>query len=154
VLNLDGLHIGGRTRDVIVFGAGNSEIEEYVRGAALLQGRELRPEPHPEQGVYFRSDQYNFARHGVPALYATAGLDDSARGPKWGEAQIDDYTAHRYRQAGDKYREDWDVRGAVDDLALYYAVGDRVARTHRFPRWYPSSEFSSAHSRDRDAAPE
>jgi Zn-dependent M28 family amino/carboxypeptidase len=154
VLNLDGLHIGGRTRDVIVFGAGNSELEEYVRGAALLQGRELRPEPHPEQGLYFRSDQYNFAQHGVPALYATAGLDDSARGPKWGEAQIDDYIAHRYRQAGDKYREDWDVRGAVDDLALYYAVGDRVARTHRFPRWYPSSEFSAAHSRDRDAAPE
>jgi Zn-dependent M28 family amino/carboxypeptidase len=154
VFNLDGLHIGGRTRDVIVFGAGNSELEEYVRGAALLQGRELRPEPHPEQGLYFRSDQYNFARHGVPAVYATAGLDDAARGPKWGEAQIDDYMAHRYRQSGDKYREAWDVRGAVDDLALYYAVGDRVARTHRFPRWYPSSEFSAAHSRDRDAAVE
>jgi Zn-dependent M28 family amino/carboxypeptidase len=154
VLNLDDLHIGGRTRDVIVFGAGNSEVEEYVRGAALLQGRVVRPDPHPEQGLYYRSDQYNFARHGVPAIYATAGIDDSARGPTWGQAQIDDYLAHRYRQPGDKYREDWDVRGAVDDLTLYYEVGDRLASTHRFPRWYPSSEFSAAHSRDRDASDE
>ena len=84
VLNLDGLHIGGRTRDVMVFGAGNSELEEYVRGAALLQGREVRPEPHPEQGLYFRSDEFNFARHGVPALYVKAGIDDSARGPRGG----------------------------------------------------------------------
>ena len=142
MLNLDGLHIGGRTRDVLVFGAGNSELEEYVRAAALLQGREVRPEPHPEQGLYFSSDQYNFARHGVPALYLRAGIDDSARGPAWGQAQLDDYMAHRYRQPSDKYTEDWDVRGAVDDLTLYYEVGDRLARTRRFPRWYPSSEFS------------
>ena len=142
MLNLDGLHIGGRTRDVMVFGAGNSELEEYVRAAALLQGRELRPELHPEQGLYFSSDQYSFARHGVPSLYLRAGIDDSARGPAWGQAQLDDYTAHRYRQPGDKYSEDWDVLGAVDDLELYYAVGDRLANTRRFPRWYPSSEFS------------
>jgi Zn-dependent M28 family amino/carboxypeptidase len=142
MLNLDGLHIGGRTRDVMVFGAGNSELEEYVRAGALLQGREVRPEPHPEQGLYFRSDQYNFARHGVPALYVSAGIDDAARGPAWGQAQLDDYMAHRYRQPSDKYAEDWDVRGAVEDLTLYYEIGDRLARTRRFPRWYPNSEFS------------
>ncbi len=142
MLNLDGLHIGGRTRDVLVFGAGNSDLEEYVRAAALLQGRVVRPELHPEQGVYFSSDQYNFARHGVPALYFGAGIDDSARGPAWGQAQLEDYMAHRYRRPSDKYTEDWDVRGAVDDLALYYEVGDRLARTRRFPRWYPNSEFS------------
>jgi Zn-dependent M28 family amino/carboxypeptidase len=152
VLNLDGLHIGGRTRDVVVFGAGNSELEDYVRGAALLQGREVRPEYHPEQGLYFRSDQFNFARHGVPAIYVKAGIDDSARGPVWGLAQIDAYVANRYRQPGDKYSEDWNVGGAVDDLTLYYAIGDRLARTHRFPRWYPSSEFSGSHRSDRAAS--
>jgi Zn-dependent M28 family amino/carboxypeptidase len=151
VLNLDGLHIGGRTRDVVLFGAGNSELEEYVRAAALLQGRETRPEFHPEQGIYFRSDQFNFARHGVPAIYAKAGIDDSARGPAWGQAQLDDYLAHRYRQPSDKYSEDWDVRGAIDDLALYYTVGDRLARTRRFPRWYPNSDFSASRSHGREA---
>ncbi|MGO9512944.1 MAG: M28 family peptidase [Steroidobacteraceae bacterium] len=152
VLNLDGLHIGGRTRDVMVIGAGNSELEETVRAAALLQGRIARPEPHPEQGLYFRSDEFNFARYGVPALYVKAGIDDSARGPEWGLSQLDDYTAHRYRQPGDKYSEDWNLFGAVDDLALYYAVGDRVARTRRFPRWYSNSEFSASHGRNRDAS--
>ena len=53
-----------------------------MRSAALLQGREVRPEPHPEQGFYYSSDEINFARHGVPALYVKAGIDDAARGPK------------------------------------------------------------------------
>jgi Zn-dependent M28 family amino/carboxypeptidase len=146
-INLDGLHIGGRTRDLMVFGAGNSELEDFARSAALLQGRETHPATHPEQGLYYASDQLNFALRGVPALYVKAGIDDGARGPVWGQAQIDDYMAHRYRQPGDKYSEDWDVAGAVEDLELYRAVGERLADTRRFPRWYPSSEFSSSRSR-------
>jgi Zn-dependent M28 family amino/carboxypeptidase len=142
VINLDRLHIGGRTRDVMVFGAGNSELEESVRGVALLQGRELRPDNHPELGRYYDSDQLSFALRGVPALYVKSGVDDEARGPQWGEAQFEDYLAHRYRQAGDKYSDDWDVRGAVEDLELYRAVGERLADSRRFPRWFPNSEFS------------
>jgi Zn-dependent M28 family amino/carboxypeptidase len=142
VLNLDRLHIGGRTRDVTVFGAGNSELEESVRGVALLQGRELRADPHPELGSFYDSDQLSFALHGVPALYVKSGIDDEGRGPQWGEAELEDYRAHRYRQAADKYSEDWDVRGAVEDLELYRAVGARLADSRRFPRWYPNSEFS------------
>jgi Zn-dependent M28 family amino/carboxypeptidase len=146
-INLDGLHIGGRTRDVMVFGAGNSELEDFVRVAALLQGREVRPASHPEQGLFYASDQLNFALHGVPALYVKGGIDDAARGPAFGQAQIDDYMAHRYRLPGDKYSEDWQVGGAIEDLELYRAVGERLAATRRFPRWYPNSEFSSSHSR-------
>jgi Zn-dependent M28 family amino/carboxypeptidase len=154
VLNLDAMHIGGPTRDVMVFGYGNSELEDYLREAALLQGREVRPDPNPEQGFYFRSDQFSFARSGVPALYAKAGLDDSARGPVWGQAQLDDYLAHRYHQTGDKYSADWDVRGTLDDLRLYYEVGNRLAHSRRFPRWYSNSEFRMGHSRAHDAPTE
>jgi Zn-dependent M28 family amino/carboxypeptidase len=146
VLNLDTLHIGGPTRDVNVFGFGNTDLEEYARAAALLQGRELTPDPTPEQGLYYRSDDFSFAKAGVPALYAKGGLDDSARGPVRGRAQLDDYMAHRYRQPSDQYSPDWDVRGAIDDLTLYYAVGNRVARSRRFPRWYPNSEFRISHN--------
>ena len=141
-INLDRLHIGGRTRDVMVFGAGNSELEESVRGIALLQGREVRPDNEPELGRYYDSDQLSFALRGVPALYVKSGVDDEARGPQWGQAQFEDYRARRYRQAGDKYSEDWDLRGAVEDLELYREVGQRLADTRRFPRWFPSSEFS------------
>jgi Zn-dependent M28 family amino/carboxypeptidase len=151
VLNLDTLHIGGPTRDVTVFGVGNTDLEEYARAVALLQGREVTPEPMPEQGVYFQSDNFSFAKVGVPALYEKAGLDDTARGPVWGRARLDDYLAHRYHQPSDQYSPDWDVRGALDDLRLYYEVGNRVAHSGRFPRWYPNSEFRV--SRDRRAAP-
>jgi Zn-dependent M28 family amino/carboxypeptidase len=151
VLNLDTLRNGGPTRDLTVFGSGNTDLEEYARAAALLQGREVTPEPTPEQGLYFRSDSFSFAKAGVPALYAKGGLDDSARGPVWGRAQLDDYMAHRYHQPSDQYSPDLDVRGALDDLKLYYDVGNRVAHSRRFPRWYPNSEFRV--SRDRGAAP-
>ena len=152
VLNLDTMHIGGPTRDVMVFGYGNSELEEYVSEAALLQGREVHPDPNPEQGLFFQSDQFSFARSGIPALYAQAGTDDSARGPAWGQAQLDDYRAHRYHQPSDKYSADWDVRGTLDDLRLYYEVGNRLARSRRFPRWYPNSEFRVSRHRTQDAA--
>jgi Zn-dependent M28 family amino/carboxypeptidase len=141
VLNLDTLHFGGPTRDVTVFGVGNTDLEEYARAAALLQGREITAEPTPQRGLYFQSDNFSFAKAGVPALYAKGGLDDSARGPIWGRARLDDYMAHRYHQPSDQYSPDWDVRGTLDDLTLYYDVGNRVARTRRFPRWYPNSEF-------------
>jgi Zn-dependent M28 family amino/carboxypeptidase len=141
VLNLDRLHIGGPTRDVTVFGAGNTDLEEYARAAALLQGRDVTPEPEPQWGLYFESDNFSFAQAGVPSLYAKGGLDDSARGPAWGRTRRDEYVAHRYRQPSDQYSPDWDVRGALEDLTLYYDVGNRVARTRRFPRWYPNSEF-------------
>ncbi len=141
MLNLDSLHIGGPTRDVMLFGYGNSELEEYAREAGLLQGRETHPDPHPERGAFYDSDQYSFAASGVPVLYAKAGLDDSARGPAFGEAQFEDYLAHRDHRPGDRYGADWDVRGTLDDLRLYYEVGLRLARSRHFPRWYPNSEF-------------
>jgi Zn-dependent M28 family amino/carboxypeptidase len=147
VLSLDGLRDGGRTRDLTIYGFGNSDLEDLARSMALLQGREVTREPNPEQGFYYRSDCFIFARAGVPALYAAGGLDDSARGPVWGRAHFDDYLQHRYRQPGDQYSADWDVRGAIDDLTLYYEVGYRVARAHRFPRWYPNSEYRMNHDR-------
>jgi Zn-dependent M28 family amino/carboxypeptidase len=147
VIDVDDLHVGGPTRDAVIYGSGNSELEDMARAAALLQGRDVRPEPHPEQGLYYRSDQINFALHGVPALDLKAGIDDSARGPQYGLGQLDDYMAHRFRQPGDKYSEDWKVGGALEDLRLYYQVGNRLAATRRFPRWYPDSEFSAGHIR-------
>ncbi|GAC1667449.1 MAG: M28 family metallopeptidase [Steroidobacteraceae bacterium] len=148
-LNLDTLRIGGPTRDVNIFGSGNTDLEQYARAAALLQGREVTAEPAPQHGLYFRSDSLSFANAGVPALYARAGSDDTARGPAWGRAQLADYMAHRYHRPADQYSPDWDVRGALDDLTLYYAVGLRLAHTTRFPRWYPNSEFRVSRERPR-----
>ena len=141
VIALDSLLIGGPTRDVSIFGVGNTDAEETARAVALLQGREARPEPTPQRGSYYRIDSFNFARAGVPVLYVQGGIDNSARGPAWGQAQLDDFRQHRYHQPTDVYSPDWDVRGALSDLAMYYEIGLRVAHARRFPRWYPNSEF-------------
>jgi Zn-dependent M28 family amino/carboxypeptidase len=145
VISLDSLLIGGPTRDVSIFGMGNSDLEDTARAVALLQGRETRPEPNPQRGTYFASDSFSFARAGVPVLYVQGGVDNSARGPKFGQAQLDDFKMRRDHQTTDQYTADWDVRGAITDLAMYYEVGLRVTRARRFPRWYPNSEFRVAH---------
>ena len=149
VINIDAMHIGGPTRDVSEVGFGNSELDRYLRIAASLQGRELRPEPHPERGEFFRSDHFSFAKAGVPALYAKAGIDDTEHGPTWGQAQVDAYLEHRYHQPEDAYSPEWDVRGTMQDLELYLAVGERLAHDRRFPNWSPSSEFRAIRERDR-----
>jgi Zn-dependent M28 family amino/carboxypeptidase len=150
-INMDALHIGGPTRDVTVFGFGQSDLEGVLRDVAALQGRELHADPNPELGEYYRSDNLSFARGGVPALYAVGGVDDSARGPVWGQAQLDDYREHRYHQPGDVYTPEWDVRGTMDDLNLYYRIGMRLTQLRRFPNWYRNSEFRNPQGRGRDA---
>jgi Zn-dependent M28 family amino/carboxypeptidase len=146
VIALDSLLIGGTTRDVSIIGIGNSDLEDTARAAALLQGRETRPEPNPQRGTYFDTDSFSFASAGVPVLYVRGGLDNAARGPVWGQQLLDDYRLHRYLQPTDQYSADWDVRGALTDLSLYYEVGLRVTQARRFPRWYPNSEFRMTHA--------
>jgi Zn-dependent M28 family amino/carboxypeptidase len=151
-LNLDALHIGGPTRDVSVIGFGQSELEGTLRDLAALQGRELHVEPSPELGLYYRSDDFSFAKAGVPALYAIGGVDDAARGPSFGGAQLEDFWRHRYADPSDAYSPDWDVRGTVEDLTLYYQLGLRLAQSHRFPNWYSASEFRAARERSREGS--
>jgi len=151
-LNLDALHIGGPTRDVSVIGFGQSELEGTLRDLAALQGRELHVEPNPELGLYYRSDDFSFAKAGVPALYAVGGVDDAARGPRFGGAQLEDFWRHRYADPSDAYSPDWDVRGTLEDLTLYYRLGLRLAQSHRFPNWYSASEFRAARERSREGS--
>jgi Zn-dependent M28 family amino/carboxypeptidase len=152
VLNVQTLINGGPTRDVSIVGFGNSDLEEVARAEALLQGRETKAEPAPQLGMYFTADSYPFAHRGVPALYLRAGIDSSARGPVWGKAQIEDYFAQRYLQPSDVYSPEWNVGGAVLDLTLYYHIGNWLARSRRFPRWYPNSEFRVSHPHRAAAA--
>jgi Zn-dependent M28 family amino/carboxypeptidase len=147
VINIDMLINGGRSRDVSILGFGNSDLDDSARAEALLQGREAHPDPNPQFGLYFRSDSFSFAHRGVPVLYLQAGIDNAARGPVWGKAQIEDYFARRFRQPSDQYAADWDVGGPVIDLMLDYRLGIRIASSRRFPRWYPNSEFRGSRHR-------
>ena len=146
-LNMDAMSWGGPTRDVSVIGFGASELEEYLAVAAKTQDRVLRMEPTPEKGFFYRSDHFNFAKVGVPALYFKMGVEDREKGVEWARAKQAEYTLRDYHKPSDEWRPGTDLRGSLEDLALLHAVGARLAREKRFPNWYPSSEFRSARDR-------
>ncbi len=151
-INIDALAPVGRTRDVEVIGYGASELEDLLRAQAARQGRVLRPDSQPEKGFFFRSDHFNLAKQGVPALFIKSGVDSREHPPGWVEAEEQDYIAHRYHKPADRYDPAWDVSGSLEDLALLYGVGRHVADDAGWPAWYPTSEFRATRERSRAAA--
>ena len=151
-LNMDAISWGGPTRDVTVVGSGASELEEYLARAAARQDRVVREEPTPENGFFYRSDHFNFAKAGVPALYIKLGMDDREKGPEWAKAQAAEFTLKHYHKPSDEFRPGTDLRGGVQDLELLYEVGTTLAREKRFPAWYAKSEFRAARERSLAAA--
>lgn len=141
VINMDALNTWGATNDVTVVGLGASELDDYARAAAEAQGRTIIPDPEPEKGYYFRSDHFEFAKQGVPALYTDPGIDMVDGGEERGLAEIAAYTEERYHQPSDELDESWDLSGAVQDLEFFFRVGWMVANQPSWPNWSEDSEF-------------
>lgn len=141
-INLDALPVDGPTRNVTVIGLGQSEMDGYIEKAAKAQGRATGGDEEPEKGFFFRSDHVNFARVGVPALYASGGLDLVDGGEATGRASADDYTTNRYHKPGDNFDPNWDLRGVVADLEALYAVGRKLGDETTFPQWKPGADFA------------
>jgi Zn-dependent M28 family amino/carboxypeptidase len=142
-INMDGLNVHGRTKDIAVIGLGNSDLDDYATAVADEQGRTITPDPEPEKGFYYRSDHFNFAKQGVPALYAESGIDYEKGGTEYGRKVRDAYTANDYHKPSDEVKPDWDLKGLTLDLQFYFAVGHRVAQADRFPEWKPGTEFKA-----------
>jgi Zn-dependent M28 family amino/carboxypeptidase len=140
-INIDGINPWGRTSDITVIGKGASELDEYLREAAATQDRTLRPDPEPDKGYYYRSDHFNFARHGVPALYTDWGDAFIGRPARFAQQKRDEYTNNDYHAPSDQVKPDWDLSGAVADAELLFLVGYNVANADRFPEWAPGNEF-------------
>jgi Zn-dependent M28 family amino/carboxypeptidase len=151
-INMDALSPIGRTRDFVVTGMGNSELEDVLRPIAERQGRTLVPESAPEKGFYYRSDHFNFAKAGVPALYAKGGIDHVEKGEAFGRAWSDEYGANRYHKPADEFDPEWDLSGLVEDLNALYAVGRQLADSTQWPNWYEGNEFRAARDASRPPA--
>lgn len=148
-VNMDGLLVSGPTRDIVIIGYGNSELDRYLERYATEAGRTLVPDQEPEKGYFYRSDHFAFAKVGVPALYTEGGIDDLERGPEWGMAQRADYVANRYHKPSDEFDEAWTFGGAVADLYLLYEVGNALANSEDWPNWAEGNEFKAARDQDR-----
>ena len=145
--NMDAITWGGPTKDVTVVGYGASELEDYLLRAARRQDRVVMPEPTPENGFFFRSDHFNFAKVGVPALYIKLGVEDREKGAEWAKARNAEFTLKDYHKPSDEFRPGTDLRGGLEDVTLLYDIGRTLANERRFPQWYPQSEFRAARDR-------
>jgi Zn-dependent M28 family amino/carboxypeptidase len=141
VINIDGVNTWGRTKDIVLIGKGASDLDDYTMAAAKEQGRVVIPDAEPEKGFYYRSDHFNFAKVGVPALDPSDGIDFVGKPAGWGMKMRDKYTVEDYHQPSDEVKPDWDLSGAVEDAKLYYTVGLRVANATKWPEWKPGNEF-------------
>lgn len=142
-LNFDGAPIWGRTQDVAIVGRGKSSLEDVLALAAARQDRAVVDEAFPDKGFYYRSDQLNFARIGVPALYFKAGVDVREKPQGWGREQQERWTATQYHQASDEIDASWDLSGAVEDAQLGFWVSAAVAEADALPAWRPGDEFEA-----------
>ena len=143
-INMDGLNRFGKTKDIIVIGEGQSDLEDYLKEEVEKSGGYISFDTHPEAGSYYRSDHFNFAKVGIPALYTSSGIDVIGKGKEYGQKIEDDYTDHNYHQPSDNYNAaTWTMEGAISDLQLLFLVGKRIASEGKWPAWKPSSEFKA-----------
>lgn len=142
-LTLDILQTAGPARDVLLVGAGQSELEDDLARAAAAQGRVVTPESLPERGLFYRADHFPLARRGVPVLLlmgisGPADLREGGReaGNRWLESYM-----RCYHQTCDAWDASWDFRGAAQDVELFHTMGKNLANSTRWPQWRPDSEF-------------
>jgi Zn-dependent M28 family amino/carboxypeptidase len=142
-INIDVVNQWGRTEDVVVIGLGNSTLDDVLADAAATQDRRLEPDAEPEKGFYYRSDHFEFAKQGVPALYIKAGTRFIGKPEGYGRQKLAEYTANDYHKVTDQVKPDWDLAGAADDARLLFQVGYRVSQRAAFPEWKPGNEFKA-----------
>ena len=142
-INMDGVNQWGRTKDITMVGDDNSTLIDLLREVAAAQNRTVNPDPEPEKGFYYRSDHFEFAKVGVPALYTDSGVDYLGKDANYSKQKRDEYTEKDYHKVSDQIKPDWDLAGAVEDAQLLTVIGYRVAQAEKYPEWKPGTEFKA-----------
>lgn len=144
-INIDALGSPGKMKDLTITGYGQSEMDDYAKEAATEQNRYIIPDPEAEKGYFFRSDHFNFAKIGIPALYASGAYEGFDRSIEDIKKYNDDYRKYKYHQPSDEYNpETTELSGIQLDLQLFFNVGLKLANEDYFPKWYDGSEFKAA----------
>jgi Zn-dependent M28 family amino/carboxypeptidase len=142
-INMDGVNQWGRTSDLTVVGLGNSTLEDVLQRVLQTSNRTITPDPEPEKGFYYRSDHFEFAKQGVPALYLDAGTEFPGKPAGYSTQKRDEYTNVDYHKPSDEVKPDWDLSGAVEDLRVLFRVGYVVAQNPTMPEWRAGTEFKA-----------
>ena len=142
-INMDELNTWGKTKDFTIIGLGNSTLDDVTTEVLKEHDRTVKGDPEPEKGSFYRSDHFEFAKQGVPALDTEAGVDYLGKPDGYGKQKRDYYDEHDYHKPSDEVKPDWDLAGAVEDLRVLFEVGYRVAETDKYPEWKPGTEFKA-----------
>ncbi|MCL4181809.1 MAG: M28 family peptidase, partial [Verrucomicrobia bacterium] len=142
-INMDATNQWGKTSDIVVVGLGNSTLDDVLAEAAREQGRTLVPDAEPEKGFYYRSDHFEFAKEGVPALYTEPGTRFIGKPEEFSKQKREEYTTNDYHKPSDEVKTDWDLSGTLEDAKLLFEVGWRVAEGEKWPEWKPGAEFKA-----------
>jgi Zn-dependent M28 family amino/carboxypeptidase len=148
-INMDEICTGEKTKDIILSGTGQNELEEEIIAIAKTQGRYLAAEAHPEAGHYYRSDHFNFAKAGVPALSFSIGIDVQGKGKDYGKKLEDDFISNNYHKPSDEYHSNWTFAGGMQDMELYFSLGKKLANSAEWPKWKTGSEFKAAREKNQ-----
>jgi len=143
-INLDSMNILGPTRDFVPLGAERSSLKTIVDAIARERGLSISPDPRPEQGSFYRSDHFPFAKVGVPSISLKEGSDYIGHTKEWGEKKFKEYNEAHYHQPSDEFRDDWDFRGMIQEADFAMAIGRRVADAPAMPKFNPNDEFAKA----------
>ncbi|MGQ9635677.1 MAG: M28 family peptidase, partial [Bryobacteraceae bacterium] len=146
-INFDGFLPFGRTRDVVALGAERTTFWPVVQDLARQAGLTLKPDQRPEQGSFYRSDHFSFAKVGIPAFSLHAGVDLEGKPEGYGQKRYEEFNAKHYHQPSDEYREDWDLYGMEQVARFGVVLGQAAANLDRLPSWNPGEEFLAARQR-------
>ena len=140
-LNLDAFPAFGKAKDITIVGYGASELEAVLNKYASAEGKYLAPDKSPEAGFFYRSDHINFAKKGIPMIYADPGIDLVNGGLERGFELAKKYTSDAYHKPSDEVTDDWDWEGIEQDLGIFTNFIDDLANSGEYPNWYINSEF-------------
>ena len=143
VINNDLMFPYGITKDVMVTGYGQSDLDDLLEIEAKKQNRYLLPDPNSHTGMFFRSDHFSFAKVGVPALFARSYHDHLEKGKDWMRAKEKDYLSNKYHKTTDEVESDWDLSGVVLDSQLLFNLSYNLSNSNIYPQWKESSEFKN-----------
>ena len=140
-INMDSLNVLGKVKEINVQGKGKSDMDNYLANAVKKQNRVLVEGENPSAGYYYRSDHFNFAKVGIPALYAGGGVTPVDEKTAEYRKKMSLIVRGCYHQPCDKYRESWDLSGAQQDVQLFFDVGYQISNNNKWPNWSKGAEF-------------
>ena len=145
VINVDAMgNTYGRTKDLIIVGKGNSNLDQIVESAAKQNKKYTEEDPEPEKGYFYRSDHFEFAKMGVPALYVDGGIDVRGKNKEYGRSKKTEYVENHYHSTSDEIKDEWIYDGMIEDTKILFRVGYAISQHNEWPSWNEGTEFKAA----------